>query len=70
MSTADDFAADSAPEVISKHLDHLIPFKEIDVLDLPVIQYGKEIKLRAYRYPPKNYRKAVVFYIHGFGSYA
>ena len=37
MSTADDFPADSGPEVISKHLDHLIPFKEIDVLDLPVI---------------------------------
>lgn len=33
-------------------------------------QYGETIKLKAYRYPPKEYRKAVVFYIHGYGSYA
>ena len=26
--------------------------------------------MKAYRYPPKEYRKAVVFYIHGYGSYA
>ena len=45
-------------------------FAEEDVLELPVTQYGKEIKLRAYRYPPKEYRKAVVFYIHGYGSHA
>ena len=45
-------------------------YAEEDVLELPVIQYGKEIKLKAYRYPPKVYRKAVVFYIHGYGSYA
>ena len=45
-------------------------YAEEDVLELPVIQYGKEIKLKAYRYPPKEYRKAVVFYIHGYGSYA
>ena len=37
---------------------------------MPVEQYGKQIKLKAYRYPPKEYRKAVVFYIHGYGSYA
>ena len=45
-------------------------FKEDDVLEMPVTQFGKEIKLKAYRYPPKNYRKAVVFYMHGYGSYA
>lgn len=26
--------------------------------------------MRAYRYPPKNQRKAVIFYLHGYGSYA
>ena len=26
--------------------------------------------MKAYRYPPKEYRKAVVFYLHGWGSYA
>jgi pimeloyl-ACP methyl ester carboxylesterase len=45
-------------------------FPESDVLELPVVQKGKELLLRSYRYPPKNYRKAVVFYIHGYGSYA
>ena len=45
-------------------------YAEEDVLELPVEQYGKQIKLKAYRYPPKEYRKAVVFYIHGYGSYA
>lgn len=48
----------------------MIPWKEENVLELPVLQFGKEINLKAYRYPPKNYRKAVVFYIHGYGSYA
>ena len=45
-------------------------FTESDVLELPVLQKGKELMLRSYRYPPKNYRKAIVFYIHGYGSYA
>ena len=35
-----------------------------------MIQFGKQIKLKAYRYPPKDYRKGVVFYVHGYGSYA
>ena len=73
MSTADDFAAvitQSSPDEILKDFDYNYSFKEEDVLDLPVLQFGKEIKLKAYRYPPKNYRKAVVFYIHGYGSYA
>ena len=45
-------------------------FAEEDILELPVEQFGRVIKLKAYRYPPKNYRKGVVFYIHGYGSYA
>lgn len=33
-------------------------------------QYGKTFSLKSYRWPPKSYRKAVVFYIHGYGSFA
>ena len=55
---------------IMKEFNWRDKYAEEDVLELPVVQYGKEIKLRAYRYPPKEYRKAVVFYIHGYGSYA
>lgn len=45
-------------------------YAEKDVLDLPVEHFGTTIKLRAYRYPPKQYRKGVVFFIHGYGSFA
>ena len=40
-----------------------------EIWELPVTQFGKEIKLKAYRFPPKHHRKAVIFYIHGYGSY-
>ena len=45
-------------------------FPEEDVLELPVEHFGKTIQLKSYRYPPKEYRKGVVFSIHGYGSYA
>ena len=67
MSTADD---DASPEDLLNDFSYYHKFKEEDVLDLPVIQFGKEVHLKAYRYPPKNYRKAVVFYLHGYGAYA
>ena len=44
-------------------------YPESNVVDLPVEQNGKTIHLKAYRWPPKNERKAVVFYIHGYGSF-
>ena len=39
---------------------------------MPVEQFGKPIKIAAYRYPvPEGtVRKGVVFYIHGYGCYA
>ena len=44
---------------------------EIDPLDLPGRQLGKEIKLKNYRWPPaNNQRKGVVFIFHGYGSMA
>jgi hypothetical protein len=67
LSTADDF---EDPDELMKDFSYEHKFKEEDVLDLPVLQFGKEIHLKAYRYPPKTYRKAVVFYIHGYGSFA
>lgn len=45
-------------------------FPEEDVLDLPVEHFGKTIQLKSYRYPPKEFRKAVVFKMHGYGSYS
>lgn len=68
MSTADDF--DPATEDLMNNYSYNHEFKEQDVLDLPVVQFGTEVHLKAYRYPPKNYRKAVVFYLHGYGTYA
>ena len=42
---------------------------EINPLDLRVTQYGNEIKLRSYRWPPlNNERKGVVFFCHGYDS--
>ena len=38
-------------------------------LELPVTQYGKEIKLKAMRWPAANERRGVVFILHGYGSY-
>lgn len=67
LSTADDF---EAPDDVMKDFSAAHRFKEEDVLDLPVVQFGRQINLKAYRYPPKTYRKAVIFYIHGYGSYA
>lgn len=43
---------------------------EIDVLDLPTISQGKEIKLMSYRWPAANQRKGVVFIFHGYGQNA
>ena len=44
---------------------------EIDPLDLPGRQLGKEIKLKNFRWPPaNNQRKGVVFIFHGYGSMA
>ena len=34
------------------------------------MQFGKQIKLKAFRYPPKDYRKGVIFSIHGYGSHS
>jgi len=47
-------------------------FPEQNVLDLSVFQFGKPIKLKAYRYPVPvgKQRRGVVFYIHGYGAYA
>lgn len=73
MSTADDLTGspdDLLNDKILRDFDYNHKFTEEDVLDLPVLQFGKVIRLKAYRYPPKNYRKAVIFYIHGYGSYA
>eukprot|EP00347_Sterkiella_histriomuscorum_P015096 403358334 len=45
---------------------------EKDVLGLRVQQHGKEIKLITYRHPVDTQqceKKAVVFYIHGYGGY-
>jgi hypothetical protein len=68
LSTADDYQ--DVPDEIITEFSYEHKFKEEDVLHLPVTQFGKEVLLKAYRYPPKTYRKAVVFYIHGYGSYA
>lgn len=46
-----------------------VVFPELDCLDLRAIQNGKEITMRAYRWPAaNNERKAVVFMMHGYGS--
>ena len=45
-------------------------YPESNVVDLAVQQYGKTIQLSTYRWAPKNERKGVVFYIHGYGSFA
>ena len=52
------------------NFDWKVDYPESNVLELPVLQFGKQIMLKSYRYPPKNYRKGVVFYMHGYGSYA
>ena len=46
-----------------------VVWEEINPLDLRVMQYGKEIRLTSYRYPPANgERKGVVFFCHGYDS--
>jgi hypothetical protein len=45
---------------------------ERNPMDLKVMQFGREeIKLANYRFVPQepDKRKAVCFYIHGYGSY-
>ena len=53
-----------------ENFDYKENYAEEDILELIVEQFGKPVKLKSYRYPPKEYRKGVVFYIHGYGSYA
>lgn len=45
-------------------------FPEEFVVDLTVFQFGKPIKLKSYRYPAVGERKGVVFFLHGYGTYA
>ena len=66
-SSADEVLNDQKP---FEYFDWKVQYAEEDVLELPVDHYGKTIMLKAYRFPPKEYRKGVVFYIHGYGSYA
>jgi alpha-beta hydrolase superfamily lysophospholipase len=47
-----------------------LAWPEEDILRLRVMQDGEEIMLQTYRYPvDPSFRKGVIFYIHGFGSY-
>ena len=48
----------------------LMTWPETDVIDLPVISQGKQVKLKSYRWPAENERKGVVFLFHGYGSHA
>ena len=50
--------------------DWKVQYPEEDVVDLPVEQYGETIHLKSYRWPAVGEKKAVVFYIHGYGSFA
>lgn len=47
-------------------------YPEEDVVDLTVEQFGKPIKLKSYRYPAvdQSKRRGIVFYLHGYGTYA
>ena len=50
-----------------------VVWPEQDILDLPVISQGKQIKLMSYRWPAANnngQRKGVVFILHGYGQNA
>ena len=49
-----------------------IIFPEQDVVDLTVYQFKKPIKLKSYRFSVTINQKprGIVFYIHGYGSYA
>ena len=45
-------------------------FPQEHVVDLTVTQFGEPIKLKSYYFPCQDTREGVVFYIHGYGSYA
>jgi hypothetical protein len=45
-------------------------FPEEYVVDLTVTQFGEPIKLKSFRFPAVGDRKGVVFYMHGYGTYA